>query len=96
MSRPSRSVRKNGPIGATPAAAIAWSTAWIERPRSSWKRQTSPTAELSTRLTTKPGTSAHRIGSLRIVWAKFVATESASIDVSSPSITSTRRMIDAG
>ena len=48
------------------------------------------------RLTTNPGTSAHVIGILRIVWAKAMAADSVSAAVSSPSMTSTRRMTDAG
>ena len=48
------------------------------------------------RLTTKPGTSAHVIGILRIVCAKATAACSVSADVSSPSTTSIRRMTDAG
>ncbi len=48
------------------------------------------------RFTTKPGTSPQRIGVLRICWAKLSAAWSVSSEVSSPSITSIRRIIDAG
>ena len=48
------------------------------------------------RLTTKPGTSPQRTAVLRIACAKLVAVWSVSSEVSSPSITSIRRIIDAG
>jgi hypothetical protein len=48
------------------------------------------------RLTTKPGASAQRIGVLRICWAKFTPACMVSSDVSSPSMTSIRRMTEAG
>ena len=48
------------------------------------------------RLTTKPGTSPQRIAVLRIAWAKLVVAWSVSSEVSSPSITSIRRITDAG
>ena len=44
------------------------------------------------RLTTKPGHSAQRTGILRIAWAKLAAAWAVSGEVSSPSITSIRRM----
>ena len=59
-------------------------------------RQTSDIAELRMRLTTKPGTSPQRIAVLRIAWAKLAAVWSVSSDVSSPSITSISRIIEAG
>ena len=70
---PDMSARKNGPIGATFAATSASSIFLIERPCSSCARQISPTADIRIRLTTKPGTSAHVIGCLRIAWAKLEA-----------------------
>ena len=48
------------------------------------------------RLTTKPGHSPQRTGVLRIAWAKLVAVCSVSSEVASPSMTSIRRIIDAG
>ncbi len=66
------------------------------RPSSSWARQISEMAELAIRLPTKPGTSPQRIGILRIACAKLDAACMVSGDVSSPSITSIRRIIDAG
>ena len=48
------------------------------------------------RLTTKPGASPQRMAVLRICWAKLVAAWSVSSEVSSPSITSIRRIIEAG
>src|SRR3954465_4032584 len=48
------------------------------------------------RFTTKPGASPQRIGVLRICWAKLNAACIVSSEVSSPSITSIRRIIDAG
>ena len=65
-------------------------------PVSSWKRHSSETLELRIRLTTNPGTSPHRIGILRIRWAKLIATWTVSGAVSSPSITSIRRITEAG
>ena len=65
-------------------------------PCSSWKRKTSPNAELRIRLTTKPGASPQRIGSFRIAWAKLTAVITVSGEVSSPSTTSISRIIDAG
>ena len=72
------------------------STSSTSRPSSSVTFQTSDAAELRMRLTTKPGTSPQRIAVLRIAWAKFVAAAIVSSEVSSPSITSIRRIIDAG
>ena len=59
-------------------------------------RHTSDAAELRIRLTTKPGTSPQRTAVLRIDWTKLVAVWSVSSEVSSPSITSISRIIDAG
>src|SRR5581483_4690294 len=65
-------------------------------PPSSWARHTSPTAEVSMRLTTKPGTSAQVIGCLRIAWAKLIAASIVSGDVSSPSTISSSGITEAG
>ena len=89
-------MRKNGPIGATRACETASSTALIESPLASWKRQISLIAEFRMRLTTKPGSSPQVIGILRIVCANVVAVCIVSGDVSAPSTTSTRRIIEAG
>ena len=48
------------------------------------------------RLTTKPGSSSQRIAVLRIACAKLAAACSVSSEVSSPSITSISRIIEAG
>ena len=48
------------------------------------------------RLTTKPGHSAARIGTLRICCAKVMAACTVSADVSSPSTTSISRITLAG
>ena len=95
MSRPRRSTRKNGPIGATFWAPTASSIFLIESPCSSCARQISPTAELRIRLTTKPGTSSQTIGCLRIVWAKLTAASIVSSSVT-PATISTSGMTDAG
>jgi hypothetical protein len=55
-------------LAATPASIEA-----IDRPRSSWARKTSDSAEVRMRLTTKPGTSAQVIGCFLIAWAKLMA-----------------------
>jgi hypothetical protein len=96
VSSPSRSASRKGPIGAVPDSVTARSIAAIDRPSSSWARQISDMAELSTRLTTKPGTSAQVMGVLRIVWAKLTTACSVSGPVSSPSMISTSRMTAAG
>lgn len=83
-------------MGATSASASASSTALTDRPRSSCTRHTSPAAEIRMRLTTKPGTSAQAMASLRRSWAKTAATCMVSGAVSSPSTTSMRRIIEAG
>ena len=62
VSRPSRLMRKYGPIGTTFAAPMPSSIFLIESPFSSCSRQISPMPELRIRLTTKPGTSAQVIG----------------------------------
>jgi hypothetical protein len=48
------------------------------------------------RLTTNPGTSAHRTAVLRTAWAKLAADWSVSSEVSSPSMTSISRITEAG
>ena len=48
------------------------------------------------RLTTKPGASPQRTAVLRIDMTKLVAVSSVSSEVSSPSITSISRIIEAG
>ena len=48
------------------------------------------------RLTTKPGTSTHVIGCLRIACANVIAAATVSAEVSSPSTISISGMIDAG
>ena len=96
VSSPSRSPSWKGPIGAVFDSVTAASIAAIESPCSSCIRQTSESAEFRTRLTTKPGTSAHVIGILRIACAKATAACRVSAAVSSPSTTSIRRMTDAG
>ena len=48
------------------------------------------------RLTTKPGTSAHVIGCLRIAWANVTAVVVLSAEVSSPSTISIRGITEAG
>ena len=78
VSRPSRSVRKNGPIGTVPESLMTLSTSSTSRPSSSVTRQTSDTAELRMRLTTKPGTSPQRIAVLRICCAKLAAAWTVS------------------
>ena len=72
------------------------STSSTSSPSSSVTRQTSDIAELRIRLTTKPGTSPQRIAVLRICWAKLAAVWIVSSEDSSPSITSIRRIIEAG
>ena len=72
-------MRKNGPIGATLAAATPSSIFLIDRPCSSCARQTSATDELRIRLTTKPGTSAQMIGCFLIAWAKLNAVATVSV-----------------
>ncbi len=64
-------MRKNGPIGATFASAIAWSIWARESPCSSWARQISPIVAIRILLTTKPGTSPQTIGCFLIAWAKL-------------------------
>ena len=48
------------------------------------------------RLPTKPGHSAQRIGIFLIAWAKLPAACIVSGEVSSPSMTSIRRIMEAG
>ena len=48
------------------------------------------------RLTTKPGHSAARIGTLRICWAKVIAACTVCGELSSPSTTSISRITLAG
>ena len=88
--------RKYGPIGVTLAAPTPSSISLIESPFSSCSRQISETPELSTRLTTKPGTSAQVIGCLRIAWAKVIAAATVSAEVSSPSTISISGITEAG
>ena len=90
------SARKNGPIGSAPDSCTSLSTSSVVSPSSSWARHTSPIAEMAMRLPTKPGTSPQRIGILRMAWAKLAAACIVSGEVSSPSITSIRRIIEAG
>ena len=66
------------------------------RARSPLLGQISEIDELAIRLPTKPGTSPQRIGILRMAWAKLAAACIVSGAVSSPSITSIRRIIEAG
>ena len=64
-------MRKNGPIGASWAPAIASSIPFSDSPFSSWARQISPIVAIRMRLTTKPGTSPQTIGCFLIAWAKL-------------------------
>ena len=96
MSSPSRSLRKYGPIGVAPESLITRSTSSVDSPSSSVAFHTSDIAAVRMRLTTKPGTSPQRIAVLRNAWAKLVAACMVSSEVSSPSITSISRIIEAG
>ena len=89
-------MRKNGPIGTVFDSWTTLSISLTSIPSSSCTFQISDTDELRIRLTTKPGASPHLIGVFLICWAKFAAAWTVSGDVSSPSITSIRRIIDAG
>ena len=70
--------RKYGPIGTTFAAPTPSSIALIERPFCSCSRQISEIPEFKIRFTTKPGTSAHAIGCLRIACANVIAAATVS------------------
>ena len=87
---------RNGPWPDGDASPMSRSNASRSAPVSSWARHSSETAALRIRLTTKPGASAERIGALRIAWAKVAVAWAVSVDVSSPSTTSTRRLTVAG
>ena len=80
----------------TPAAPTPSSIFLIDRPFSSCSRQISAIPELRIRFTTKPGTSAHVIGCLRIACANTTAAVTVSAEVSSPSTISISGMIEAG
>src|SRR3954451_2712164 len=96
VSRPTMSTRKNGPIGPSLASATASSIFLIESFCSSCARHSSAALELRIRLTTKPGTSRHVIGCLRIAWAKYTAEPIVSVAVSSPSTISSSGRTLAG
>ena len=87
---------RNGPAGVTFWPVIASSIDRIDRPRSSWARQTSAIPDMRIRLTTKPGTSPQVMGCFLMAWAKFTAVVRVSVEVSSPWTTSTSGMTDAG
>ena len=89
-------MRKNGPIGVVPDSLMTLSTSSTSSPSSSVAFQISDAAELRIRFTTKPGTSPQRTGGLADRLGEVEAAWSVSSEVSSPSITSIRRMIDAG
>ncbi len=72
------------------------SIALIESFFSSCSRQISDIPAIRMRLTTKPGTSRHAIGCLRIAWAKVSAAVTVSGEVSSPSTISTSGITEAG
>ena len=73
VSRPSRLMRKYGPIGATFAAPTPSSISLIDRPCSSCSRQISPIAGVEDAVDDEAGDLGAGDRLLRIAWAKLIA-----------------------